>query len=120
MTRSARPRQRHRTLAEICFCLAFRNARLAEHLGSPNLFEEARRAAYLANAHSLGAIMGGIERVVRAAVDARLPALGDLAQTLARHADAVEPWLLTEIGAKAKFWVDELEAQSRWATTPPF
>ena len=98
------------TLAEICFTLGIRNARLAPELGRPDPFAEACRAADNARRLGLATIMDAIGRVHRAASDNRLSMLGDLAQVLPRHKSEMEPWLLTEIGPKAKSWIEELEA----------
>ena len=52
-----------------------------------------------------------IAAVVRAAsVAERIPPLGMLAQSFARHRSELEPWLLTEIEPRTAAWVDELEA----------
>ncbi len=45
------------TLAEVCFSLGVRNARLAPELGRPDLFLEAYRAAGNARAYGLAAIL---------------------------------------------------------------
>jgi len=100
----------HLTLAEICFTLGIRNVRLAPELGRPDPFAEACRAAENAHRFGLAAIMDAIGRVHRAAPDHRLQLLGELAQVLPRHKSEFEPWLLMEIGPKAKGWVEQLEA----------
>ena len=97
------------TLAEICFTLGFRNARLAPELGRPDLFGEARRACISANRFGLGAIISVVERVHRALPQDRLQPLADLAQALPKNRDQIEPWLLLEIAPKAIAWIDELE-----------
>ena len=33
-----------------------------------------------------------------------------MAQILPRHKDEIEPWLLVELGARSKAWIEELEA----------
>jgi hypothetical protein len=100
----------HLTLAEICFALGIRNVRLATELGRPDPFAEACRAANNARRFGLAAIMGAIGRVHRAAPDHRLQFLGELAEALPRHKSEMEPWLLMEIGSKAKSWIEELES----------
>jgi hypothetical protein len=98
------------TLAEVCFTLGLRNTRLAAELGRPDLFVEARRAAASARRFGLAAIIDAIGRVHRATVDNRLPALVDLAHVFPRNKDQIEPWLLVELGAKSKSWMEELES----------
>jgi hypothetical protein len=100
----------HLTLAEICFTLGIRNVRLAPELGRPDPFAEACRAASNASRFGLAAIMGAIGRVHRAAPETRLEMLGELAEVLPRHKGEIEPWLLMEIGPKAKSWIEELES----------
>lgn len=97
------------TLAEVCFTLAARNTRLAPELGKPNLFDEAQRAANGAKRHGLAEIVSAIGRLYNSSGEQRLQALVELAQTLPTHKDQIEPWLLVELNAKSKFWVDELE-----------
>jgi hypothetical protein len=100
----------HLTLAEICFTLGIRNIRLAPELGRPDPFAEACRAANNARRFGLAAIMDAIGRVHRTASVDRLQMLGELAQVLPRHKSEIEPWLLIEIGPKAKSWIEELES----------
>ena len=98
------------TLAEICFCLAARGVHLGPELGRPDLFAEASRAADGASRFGLSSLLTGIGKVIRAEQTNRLPALGELAQTFARHASQMEPWVMTEIAGKIPGWLDELEA----------
>jgi hypothetical protein len=100
----------HLTLAEICFTLGIRNVRLAPELGRPDPFAEACRAATNAHRYGLATIMDAIGRVHRSAPSNRLQMLGELAQVLPRHKSEIEPWLLMEIGPKAKSWIEELES----------
>jgi tetratricopeptide (TPR) repeat protein len=98
------------TRAEICFCLAFRNVHLAAELGRPDLFEEAARAAFAARRTGLSMVIRDIASVARADVAGRVPALGALAQTMARFKQNLEPWLLMEIAGKSGAWIQELES----------
>jgi hypothetical protein len=98
------------TVAEICFTLGIRNVRLAAELGRPDPFEEGRRAALNGGRIGLSLCIAEIGRVHRASYDARLVALQDLARTLPRYKDQIEPWLLIEIGSRANGWVEELES----------
>ena len=98
------------TLAEVCFTLGLRNTRLAAELGRPDLFIEARRAATSARRFGLAAIIDAIGRVQRVTAENRLPALVEFAQILPRHRDQIEAWLLVELGAKSKAWMEELES----------
>jgi hypothetical protein len=100
----------HLTLAEVCFILGIRNTRLAPELGRPDSFGEACRAASNARRAGLAAIMDAIGCVHRATAGNRLQILGELADVLARYKGDIEPWLLMEIGPKAKTWTEELEA----------
>jgi hypothetical protein len=97
------------TLAEICFILALRNARLAPELGRPDLFGEARNAASTARRHGLAAIIRAIESVHRASSENRLAALAQLAHELPMYRGDIEPWLQLELGAKSREWVEALE-----------
>ncbi len=100
----------HLTLAQVCFLLGLRNARLAAELGRPDLFHEAYRAALNANRFGLAAILDAAGRVHRATAQSRLQALVELTQVLLPRQAEVEPWLLVEFAAKSKLWVEELEA----------
>ena len=97
------------TLAEVCFTLAIRNTRLPPELGKPDLFEEAHRAAIGAKRLGLAEIISAIGQLQRALGDQRLNALVELARTIPERKAQIEPWLLVELDAKAKFWMDELE-----------
>jgi hypothetical protein len=99
------------TLAEICFCLAFRRVNLAAELGRPDLFHEAANAALAAGRSGLSAVIRCTAEVIRAAAPAlRLPALGNLAQAIARHRDQLEAWFLVETSGHTAVWVEELES----------
>ena len=98
------------TLAEICFCLAARNVHLAPELGRPDLFAEAARAADGAGRLGLASLLADLGKAMRADASNRLVALGELAQTFARHSSQIEPWVMTEIAGKIPGWLDELEA----------
>lgn len=98
------------TLAEICFCLAFRNVKLAAELGRPDLFREARRGAIQAHRTGLARIIESVEHVQRATPQNRLSMLAELARAIPEHKDSMEPWLRVEIEPKTKAWIDELEA----------
>jgi hypothetical protein len=98
------------TLAEICFCLGLRNPRLPPELGRPNLFGESQQAAQNARRPGLSAIIGAIERVHRATGPEHLTAVSELAGTVPLHKNDLESWLLVELGARPKAWMDELEA----------
>ena len=98
------------TLAEVCFTLGLRNTRLAAELGRPDLLVEARRAATNARRLGLAAVIDAIGRVHRMAAENRITALVEFAQILPRYRDQIEPWLLLELGAKTKPWMEELES----------
>jgi len=99
------------TLAEICFALAFRGARLPGELGRPDLFGEAGNAAGMAGRRGLASVMAAIGRAQRAlSPQERLEAIAHVAETLPRHNNEVEPWLRIEIGPKTGFWLEELES----------
>jgi hypothetical protein len=99
------------TLAEICFCLGFRNIRLAPELGRPHLFAEARRAATEARRPGLVAIVGAIEDFRRAAgPQERLENLAQLAYILPQHKSDIEPWLTVQLGTQPRAWMEELES----------
>lgn len=97
------------TLAEVCYALGVRNARLAPELGQPDLFDEAQRAASNAARYQLGEIIRAIGRVHKATYETRLQALVELAENLPRNKSQMEPWLLLELGTKPNAWMDELE-----------
>jgi superfamily I DNA/RNA helicase len=98
------------TVTEICFCLACRRTPLPPELGRPDLFREAHHAAMRAGRPTLGTIIFAVEAVLRSANEGRLPALDQLARAMARNQQAIEPWLLAELGDKVRTWLDELEA----------
>ncbi len=98
------------TLAEICFTLAMRRARLAPELGRPDLLDEAERAAVQARRFGLVAVIHAIKRVDHAPAGDRLPLLGELAYVLPQHQAELESWLLLEIGPESRKWLETLEA----------
>jgi hypothetical protein len=98
------------TLAEVCFVLGLRNARLPAELGRPDLFDEAHRAAISAHRHSLASLIQRIGFLHRAPLENRLHALVDLASHLPNHQSEIEPWLRLEIANKSQAWAEELEA----------
>jgi tetratricopeptide (TPR) repeat protein len=55
-------------------------------------------------------VIRDLGEVVRADLSGRVAALGTLAQSIARHREELEPWLLTEVSGKAASWVEELES----------
>ena len=95
------------TLAEICFCLGVRQNHLAPELGNRNLFHDAANASLRPGLRN---IIREIGSVIRADSEARLTALGRLAEAAAQHRDDLEPWILTEIAPKISGWLDELES----------
>jgi hypothetical protein len=98
------------TLAEVCFVLGLRNARLAPELGRPDLFQEAARAASNAGRFGLSAMLDAIGRLHRAKIDQHLQALVDVAQMLPARKGEIEPWLMVELNSRASGWIEELEA----------
>jgi tetratricopeptide (TPR) repeat protein len=98
------------TLAEVCFCLAFRNVSLAPELGRPDLFGEAATAAAAAGRFGLATVLGDVASVSHAPSNEHTGRLGRLAQSFTAHVADLEPWLLLEIGARTTAWVEELEA----------
>ncbi len=98
------------TLTEVCFRLGLRNARLAPELGRPDLFDEALQAADSAGRFGLTNILGILGNIHRSVRESRLRWLVDLAEVLPKHVSEIEPWLRLELDAKAKGWVEELEA----------
>jgi hypothetical protein len=100
----------HLTVAEICYSLALRNARLPAELGRPDLFEEARNAAGAAGQYGLAAILACIGRVHRTLPGDRLQLLAELAENFTLHRQQIAPWILLEAGLRVKAWIDELEA----------
>jgi hypothetical protein len=100
----------HLTVAEICFALGLRNARLPSELGRPDLFEEARSAAGAAGRFGLAAILSCIGRVHRSLPGDRLQALAELAENFVQYQQQLAPWVLVEAGARSKAWIDELES----------
>jgi hypothetical protein len=98
------------TLAEICFTLAMRRARLAPELGKPDLFEEAERAAMHAQRFGLASVIHAIKRVDHALPANRLPMLAELAYVLPQHQGELESWLRLEIGVESRKWIETLEA----------
>jgi hypothetical protein len=98
------------TLAEVCFGLALNNTRLPPELGRPDLFEEAARAARSGRRFGLASVLDIVGRVHRATAENRLQALVQLAEALPRYTYENEPWMLVELSARSKPWIEELEA----------
>ncbi len=110
VTDEAARKSAYLTLAEVCFVLGLRNARLAPELGRPDLFQEAARATSHAGRPGLGAMIMAIGRLHRATLDTRLPALVEVAEILPAHKAEMEPWLMMEIHSRANGWIEQLEA----------
>jgi len=98
------------TLAEICFCLAFRNVHLAAELGRPDLFQEAWRAAFDARRPGLATMIRCIGQIVRADANGRRMALASFAENVVHYRDQMESWVLAEIQGSIGSWVAELES----------
>jgi hypothetical protein len=98
------------TLAEICFTLGIRHARLAPELGRPDLLEEAASAAMHAGRFGLASVIHAIRRVDNVLPADRLPLLAELAYVLPLHKNELESWLLLEIGPESRKWIEMLEA----------
>lgn len=96
-------------LAEICFALGIRNARLAPELGRPDAFIEAKNAAAQARRPGLATLIEMVGQVHRATPENRLQPLVRMAQALPEHKSEIEPWLEVEMSARSKDWVEELE-----------
>ena len=99
----------HLTLAEVCFALAIRRARLSAELGNPDLWMEAQRAAGFAHKTGLSQVIGVVGAVMRASIENRLGPLGEFVQMFCTYRDQIEPWLAVEIEPKLGPWLDELE-----------
>ena len=97
-------------LAEICFVLGIRNARMARELGKPDPFVEAKSAAMQARRLGLVSLIEMMGHVHRAVQENRLQALVEMAQSVPLHKAEIEPWLQLEMSARSKAWLDELEA----------
>lgn len=110
ITDEAARRAAYLTLAEVCFVLGLRNARLAPELGRPDLFLEATRAASNASRFGLAAMLDAIGRLHRANADNRLNALVDVAHMLPARRAEIEPWLMVEMQSRASGWIEQLEA----------
>jgi hypothetical protein len=100
----------HLMLAEVCFTLGVRNTRLAPELGRPDLFLEAFRAATNARRSGLAAVIDDFGRLHRASHENRLQALVDLARSVPRNKEHIEPWLRLELATRSAVWTAELEA----------
>jgi len=96
------------TLAEVCFILGSRNVQLPSELGKPDLFYESHRAATSAKRLGLALIIAAIGRLHHAKGEDRLHALVEVARMISGKSD-LESWLLVEIGARSKAWIEELE-----------
>ncbi len=110
VTDEAARRAAYLTLAEVCFVLGIRNARLPAELGRPDLFAEAHSASLSARRYGLAALMQVMGRLHRATFENRLHALVDLANHLPSYKHEIEPWLRLEIASKSQAWAEELEA----------
>ena len=98
------------TLAEVCFTLGIRNARLPAELGRPDLFVEAHRAAVSARRFGLAALLQLMGHLHRSTAENRLYTLVDLANHLPGQKAEIEPWLRLEITKRSLAWAEELEA----------
>lgn len=99
----------HITVAEICFTLAIRRARLSDELGRPDLWGEARKAALMARKSGLAQVIASIGDVFRATMGNRLEPLSQFVQMFSRYRDEIEPWVAVELEPKLGSWLGELE-----------
>jgi len=96
-------------LAEVCFKLGFRKARLSPELGRPDLFLEAARAARAGRKFGLANVIQSSGSVHDAVPPGRAPRAAELAQIAAENKDELESWLLAEILPRAEDWIREME-----------
>jgi hypothetical protein len=101
----------YQTLAEVCFLLAFRKARLSPELGRPDLFKESSRAARMAGKYGFANVINAIEPVRNSPPPERVVALADFVQVFARHRDELDGWLIAELTPHADGWIQLLDQQ---------
>lgn len=101
------------TLAEVCFALAFRKAKLPAELGLVNLFFDAQHAAAKAKRFGLATLLSVIGEMEASPPSERLHHLIQLAKLFPQNNGDLEPWFYIEIAPAVSGWVDELEASLR-------
>jgi hypothetical protein len=99
----------HLTAAEICYSLACRQTRLAAELGNPDLFTEAHRAALQTARVGLPLVISCVDKAYRDTTG-HIDNLVMLARMLACYPTELEPWILVEIEARSRIWIEELES----------
>ena len=104
------------TLAEVAFTLAMRETKLSAELGHPNLFDEAVRAARLADRMMLAVLLHDIGEIRREPTGPRVIAFFDAVRT---EPEAVEPWMAMELAAHARDLLQILETALKNARTIP-
>ncbi len=97
------------TATEIAFTLAMRKVALPNELGRPDLLGEAARFAMRAHRFGLANVIREIARQQQATQADRLGAMGEAVRAMVEHSSELDPWLLLEIEARAKVWLEELE-----------
>lgn len=104
-------RSAHLTLAQVAFCLAFRQAKLSPVLGQINLYKEAFDSARRAGRDSLA------EAILAARVLEHHPPdrpIGEVVTSaflaLERCHASLESWMVVEFAARAQAWLRLLEA----------
>lgn len=97
------------TLAEVCFRLATKKARLSPQLGKLDMFRESADAASYAGVSRVAAVIRSVGNAERATLGERLQAVASLMQMVSDSADQLEGWLKVELAARADDWSAELE-----------
>lgn len=96
------------TLAQVSFCIGFRNVRLSSELGRPDFYRDAFHYAVIAANPGLARIISGIASVERSTGN-RTSLLIAALETMSSFEEQIEPWLSVEIVSRSADWLKCLE-----------
>ncbi len=96
--------------ARVDFTLAVRGIKLPDHLGKPNLWDDAVSAAECANRVPLARVIAASGAAIRAAPGTeRLNAILDVLMAFQNAAGQIEPWVQVELAGPVREWIADLE-----------
>ena len=111
VTDPAARRSAHLTSCQVAFTLAFRKVPLPSEMGRMDLFGDSALAASAAGKQDLSSLIRAVAGYERDYSNDKTESLVELAATLGRHRNAVEPWLLVELQPRSAAWIRTIENQ---------
>jgi len=99
----------YQTLAEVCFSLGMRKAKLSSELGNPNLVREAAQAARLIPNEDLASLLFDIAELSQLSNAEELNAGVDLMRRIPGKLEKLPSWFLGELAGEPARWIAMLE-----------